>query len=101
MEPTSHSSQVSSHLTKIITKNPSIYSDETIESWNKELPDEVVPKRRSVIKGFPTFFQLIHIRPGSGPETTSENIFLRLFYGTDRFGSPVPVSFLLKQPPTR
>jgi len=57
-------------LTKTIAKNASICPDETIESWNEELPDEVVPKMRSVIKMFPTSFQFLHIQPGGGPETT-------------------------------
>ena len=60
---------LSPHLTKIvITTDSFTHPGETVESWD-ELPDEVLPKKRSAITMFPSSLQFLSIHLGGEPET--------------------------------
>jgi hypothetical protein len=61
---------LSSDLTKItITTDAFVGPGETVEPWDEELPDEVVPTMRSAIKMFPSSLQFLRIQLGVGPQT--------------------------------
>jgi len=61
---------LSPHLTEIkITTNTFVHPHETVDPWDEELPEDVVPKMRSVIKMLPPSLQCLCIRLGGGLET--------------------------------
>jgi hypothetical protein len=61
---------LSPHLTNIIiTTNTFILPHETVDPWDDELPEEVVPKMRSAITTFPSSLQCLYIRLGGELET--------------------------------
>ena len=58
------------HLTKIaISTNTLPHPGDMIDSWDNELPDEVVPMIRSGIQVFPSSLHILHIILGIGPQT--------------------------------
>jgi len=60
---------LSPNLTEInITTNTFVRPDETVYPWNGELPEDVVPKMRLVIKTLPPSLQSLSIHLGSGLE---------------------------------
>ena len=60
---------LSPHLTKInITTNTFVHPHETVDPWDEELPEDVVPKMRSVIKALPSSLQCLCIQLGGGLE---------------------------------
>ena len=61
---------LSPHLTKInITTNTFVHPHETVDPWDEELPEDVVPKMRSVIRALPSSLQCLRIQLGGGLET--------------------------------
>ena len=60
---------LSPYLTKIVITTNTSRPGETVEPWDNELPNEVVPMIRSAINAFPSSLRTLHIALGIGPQT--------------------------------